>query len=111
MYKDNNEFFRDMSQESCQNDIIQDITSWNADWFDKPAEAKISGKKLLPMVEEYADFEAYKRIVLPILKTELFHDILGQYAEVKKRAQKPIQMKVNQIRSQGRTFVLNCSGK
>ncbi|XP_065075593.1 uncharacterized protein Setx isoform X2 [Ochlerotatus camptorhynchus] len=109
MYKDNNDFFRDMSQESCQNDIIQNITSWNADWFDNPMDAKISGEKLLPMVEEYADFEAYKQIVLPILKTELFHDILGQYVEVKKRAQQPIQMKVNQIRSQGRTFVLNCS--
>lgn len=110
MYKDNSDFFRDMSQESCQNDIIQDITSWSADWFDEPAQAKISGEgKLLPMVEEYADFDAYKQIVLPILKTELFHDILGQYVEVKKRAQQPIQMKVNQIRSQGRTFVLNCS--
>lgn len=110
LHKDKTDFFRDMSQESCQNDIIQDITSWNADWFDNPSEATICGsKKLMPMVEEYSDFEDYKRIVLPILKTELFYDILGQYVEAKKRAQKPIQMKVNQIRAQGRTLVMNCS--
>ncbi|EAT38518.1 AAEL009605-PA [Aedes aegypti] len=112
MFKDNTNFFRDMSQESCQNEIIKDITGWNADWFDNPSAAAINGNQpLLPMVEEYADFEDYKRIVLPILKTELFHDILGQYVEVKKRAQEPIQMKVNQIRGQGRTFVMNCSGE
>lgn len=111
-YKDNTDFFRDMSQESCQNEIIKDITSWDADWFDNPSGAAINGNQpLLPMVEEYADFDDYKRIVLPILKTELFHDILGQYVEVKKRTQEPIQMKVNQIRGQGRTFVMNCSGK
>ncbi|XP_062543771.1 uncharacterized protein LOC134211146 isoform X2 [Armigeres subalbatus] len=110
LYKDNTDFFRDMSQESCQNEIIQDITSWNAEWFDNPSEAAICGNQaLLPMVEEYADFEDYKRIVLPILKTELFYDILGQYVEVKKRAQEPIQMKVNQTRAQGRTFVMTCS--
>nr|XP_029730347.1 uncharacterized ATP-dependent helicase C29A10.10c-like [Aedes albopictus] len=109
-YKDNTDFFRDMSQESCQNEIIKDITSWDADWFDNPSGAAINGNQpLLPMVEEYADFDDYKRIVLPILKTELFHDILGQYVEVKKRTQEPIQMKVNQIRGQGRTFVMNCS--
>ncbi|XP_055627516.1 uncharacterized protein LOC129769334 isoform X2 [Toxorhynchites rutilus septentrionalis] len=109
LYKDNKEYVRDVSLASCRNDIVQEITSWNAEWFDNPSEAAINSEKLLPMVEEYQDFEDYKRIVLPILKTELFHDILSQYEEMKKKSQEPIAMKVNQIRSQGRTFVLNCS--
>ncbi|XP_058838392.1 uncharacterized protein LOC131694054 isoform X2 [Topomyia yanbarensis] len=107
-YKEDNEG-RNMSLASCQNDIILEITSWDAIWFDNPANAKICEGKLLPMVEQYNDFDDYKRIVMPILKTELFHDILAQYGEIKKTTQKPLQMKLNQIRAQSRTFVLNIS--
>ncbi|XP_058461382.1 uncharacterized protein LOC131436589 isoform X2 [Malaya genurostris] len=107
-YREDNEC-RNMSLVNCQNDIILEITSWDANWFDNPSEASICEGKLLPMVEQYKDFEDYKRIVLPILKIELFHDILAQYGELKKTVQKSLQMKLNQIHSQSRTFVLNCS--
>ncbi|KAL9699282.1 hypothetical protein quinque_002723 [Culex quinquefasciatus] len=105
------DLFCDMSLvTNNQNDIIREITGWDAHWFDHPEQANVTGGLLLPMVEQYASFEDYKRIVMPILKLELFHDIMGQYGEQKKIAQKPLQMKMNQVRAQGQTFVLNCSG-
>uniref|UniRef100_A0A1Q3G116 FHA domain-containing protein n=1 Tax=Culex tarsalis TaxID=7177 RepID=A0A1Q3G116_CULTA len=105
------DLFCDMSLVTAyQNDIIREITGWDANWFDNPEQANVTdGQLLLPMVEEYNSFEDYKRIVMPILKLELFHDIMGQYGELKKISQKPLQMKVNQVRTQGQTFVLNCS--
>lgn len=104
------DLFCDMSLvTNNQNDIIREITGWDAHWFDHPEQANVTGGLLLPMVEQYASFEDYKRIVMPILKLELFHDIMGQYGELKKTAQKPLQMKMNQVRAQGQTFVLNCS--
>lgn len=104
------DLFCDMSLvTSYQNDIIREISGWDADWFDQPDRANITGGLLLPMVEQYSCYEDYKRIVMPILKLELFHDIMGQYEELRKIAQKPIQMKVNQVRAQGQTFVMNCS--
>lgn len=105
------DLFCDMSLvTSYQNDIIREISGWDADWFDQPDQANVvTGGLLLPMVEEYGSFEDYKRIVMPILKLELFHDIVGQYGELKKAKPKPLAMKVNQLRTQGQTFVLNCS--
>lgn len=106
------DLFCDMSLvTSYQNDIIREISGWDAEWFDNPDQANIvpNGGLLLPMVEEYNSFEDYKRIVMPILKLELFHDIVGQYGELKKTKPKPLAMKVNQVRTQTQTFVLNCS--
>ncbi|XP_055527245.1 uncharacterized protein LOC129719854 isoform X2 [Wyeomyia smithii] len=99
---------RKMTQVSLS-EIILEITSWNPSWFDNPAEAKVCEGMLLPMVEEYQNFEEYTKIVMPILKMELFHDILVQYGEMRKTCQKPLQMKLNQIRAQSKIFVLNCS--
>ncbi|XP_053684099.1 uncharacterized protein LOC128734108 isoform X2 [Sabethes cyaneus] len=107
-YKENYYNCHQMTQ-ACLNDILLQITSWNPEWFDNPAEAKVCETRVLPMVEEYRDFEEYKRIVVPILKVELFHDILAQYEQIRKTDQQPLQMKLNQIRAQSRVFVLNCS--
>lgn len=78
------------SQLSAEYEVINDLLSWEVSWlYARNAENTVQlSWNLTPMLQSYTDLVQYKRILIPIMKTELLAKLTADYSKMLRRTEK-----------------------
>lgn len=97
--------------------IINDITLWNTSWlkFSDADVVKVNGEHsvLLPVMQMFRSFEDYERVMIPLMKQELWISMRNYYDTAKKSSQNCVVRHVVNTVARGNGFrnVYSCLSK